>query len=113
MAVLANAINGIAHAWRTQRNLRIQSVLALIAAIVFRALHVPPPGLALLALTIALVLALEVMNTALEALVDLVSPHRHPLAKIAKDAAAGAVLIASAGAVAVGALLIWGALSPR
>lgn len=113
MAVLGYALSGIAHAWRTQRNLRIQAVLAAFAAILFCALRVPPLGLALLALTIAFVLAMEIMNTALEALVDLASPQLHPLAKAAKDAAAGAVLVASAGAAVVGGLLLWSALSPR
>ena len=54
----------------------------------------------------ALVLTLELVNTALEALVDLVSPTYHPLARIAKDAAAGAVLIAGVGSLAVGAA-VW------
>ena len=51
-------------------------------------------------------LALELVNTALEAVVDLASPGLHPLAKVAKDAAAGAVLIASAGALVVGLVLL-------
>ena len=105
MAVLRNAWNGIVHAWRTQRNLRIQVVLGILALIVFSVLHVSLLALALLILTIALVLAFELMNTALEALVDLVSPQRQPLAKAAKDAAAGAVLVTALGALVVGVLL--------
>lgn len=108
-----HALNGIAHAWRTQRNLRIQAVCGVLAIVVFAALRVSPLALAVLALTIAVVLAFEVMNTALEALVDLVSPQIHPLAKAAKDAAAGAVLIAAGGAVVVGGFLVWDAFSPR
>lgn len=110
MAVLRNALAGIGYAWRTQRNLRIQVTLGIVALVVFAALHVSALAFALLALTIALVLAFEVMNTALEALVDLASPERHPLAKAAKDAAAGAVLIVALGAVAVGLLLAAGFL---
>jgi diacylglycerol kinase (ATP) len=110
---LGCALNGIAHAWRTQKSLRIQVALGIGAAIVCAALHVPAGGFAILALTIAVVLAFEVMNTALEALVDLASPQIHPLAKVAKDAAAGAVLIAAAGAVAVGAFVVWQAGSSR
>jgi diacylglycerol kinase (ATP) len=106
VAVLKFALDGIAHAWRTQRNFRIQVVLAIVAVVVFAALHAPVLAFAILALTIAFVLALEAMNTALEALVDLVSPERHALAEAAKDAAAGAVLIAALGAVAVGILLV-------
>lgn len=105
MAVLKNALSGIAHAWRTQRNLRVQIALAIVALVVFAALHVSAIAFAVVVLTIALVLGFEVMNTSLEALVDLVSPQRHPLAKAAKDAAAGAVLIVALGAAAVGLLL--------
>ena len=61
----------------------------------------------MLFLTIGGVLALELVNTAAEALVDLVSPQRRPLAKIAKDTAAGAVLVFAASAAGVGAVLLW------
>ncbi|MGH7330332.1 MAG: diacylglycerol kinase family protein [Polyangiaceae bacterium] len=104
MAVL-NALSGIAHAWRTQRNLRIQVACAVVALAFFAALHVSAVALGLIALVVTLVLALEVLNTAMEALVDLVSPEIHPLAKAAKDAAAGAVLIAALGSLAVGAIV--------
>ena len=56
---------------------------------------------ALLALTVTTVLALEAVNTAVEAVVDLVSPEVHPLAKIAKDAAAGAMVFAVLGSLVV------------
>ena len=62
--------------------------------------------LAILLLTIGFVLVLEALNTALEALVDLASPEYHPLAKIAKDVAAAAVLIAAITAVLVGLVLL-------
>ena len=62
--------------------------------------------------SIAFVLALEAINTALEFLTDLVSPHIHPLARDVKDVAAGAVLVAAMGAAVVGAIIflpkIWG-----
>jgi len=110
---MRHAFDGIAHAWRTQRNLRIQVALGAIAAIVFVALRIAALGFAILALSIALVLAMEILNTSIEALVDLVSPERHPLAKAAKDAAAGAVLVAAGGAAVVGAFLLWAALQAR
>ena len=69
-----------------------------LACAVALALRAP---LAPVALACALVLGLELVNTALEAVVDLASPELHPLAKVAKDAAAGAVLVASGGAVLV------------
>lgn len=90
---------GVAHTYRTQPNFRIESwaaVLALALALLLRA------PLAPIALACALVLALELVNTAAEALVDLVSPDHHPLAKVAKDTAAAAVLLASFGALLVG-----------
>ncbi|MDR2752951.1 MAG: diacylglycerol kinase family protein [Oscillospiraceae bacterium] len=60
-----------------------------------------------LAACTALVLAAEAFNTAIEIVVDLVSPARHPLAAKAKDAAAGAVLLCAAGAFAAGIVLLW------
>jgi len=67
---------------------------------------------AVLVLTIASVLILEGLNTAIEAAVDLASPNVHPLAKVAKDVAAGTVLVAAAAAVLVGLLVLgpplWG-----
>jgi diacylglycerol kinase (ATP) len=109
----AYAFSGIAYVWRAQKNFRIQVVLGIVALAVCAALRVSATGFAILALAIAVVLALEALNSGLEALVDLASPQIHPLAKAAKDAAAGAVLLAAAGSVAVGAFLAWQALSPR
>lgn len=68
---------------------------------------------AILALTIGLVLAFEAMNSAVEYVVDLVSPDYHELAGRAKDAAAGAVLLASLAASAVGAIVLGGRLLDR
>ena len=61
---------------------------------------------AILVLTIALVWTAEFLNTALEAVVDLASPQRHPLAKVGKDVGAAAVLIAAASAVIIGILIL-------
>ena len=65
-----------------------------------------PWGLVLLGVMIAIVLILEGLNTALEAAVDLASPRIHPLAKSAKDLAAGMVLIAALASIAVGLLIL-------
>ena len=73
----------------------------------------PPSSWALLALAVGLVMTAELLNTALEALVDLASPGDHPLAKQAKDVSAGAVLAASLCAVAVGAFVLWERLAAR
>jgi diacylglycerol kinase len=69
-------------------------------------LRLPAAGWAVLFLTIALVVAAELLNAAVESVVDLVSPEDHPLAKRAKDVAAAAVLVAVAGAIAVGVCLV-------
>lgn len=96
------AAHGIASAFKSELNMRIHSGLAVIvlaAAVIFR---LPPSSWMLLLLAITLVLSTELLNTAIEATVDLVSPEIHPLAKTAKDTAAGAVLLAAAFAVIVG-----------
>lgn len=98
---------GIFYAFRTQRNFRIH-VLATVGVISAGfALHLPAVHIAVLGLTCGAVMALELVNTALEAIVDLtVKQTYHDLAKIAKDCAAGAVMIAALMAVLVGACLI-------
>ncbi|MBZ9713025.1 diacylglycerol kinase [Deinococcus multiflagellatus] len=92
---------GVRHAYRHQANFRIECWAAVLALGLGLALRVP---LAPVALACGLVLGLELLNTALEALVDLASPEVHPLARIAKDTAAAAVLLASLSALVVGAV---------
>ncbi|GAA5531705.1 diacylglycerol kinase [Deinococcus aluminii] len=94
---------GIAHAYRTQTNFRIEVWLGALAVTLALLLQAP---LAPILLSCALVLSLELVNTALEAVVDLASPGFHPLAKAAKDGAAGAVLVASLGALLVGLVVL-------
>ncbi len=96
---------GVLHMLRSQRNARIHLALTLLALTLGWWLRLSAPEWAILVLTIGFVWAAETMNTAIEGVVDLVSPERHPLAKIAKDAAAGAVLIAAITAVLVAAFL--------
>lgn len=99
------AVGGVAHAYRSQRNLRIQAALGLTAGVLACLLPLAALEIALIALSAAGVLGAELLNTALEAAVDLASPALHPLARIAKDAAAGAVLLFSLASLVVGALL--------
>lgn len=101
---------GVRHAYRTQANFRVELVSAALAVAFSLWLRVPP---APVLLACALVLSLELVNTALEAVVDLVSPEFHVLAKIAKDAAAAAVLLASLGALGVAAFTLLPALWER
>lgn len=106
------AIQGVVYALRTQRNMRLHALAAgmvLLAALFFRI-----GGLELIALlfAIALVFLAELANTAIEATVDLATEGFDPAAKIAKDVAAGAVLVASINAVAVGYVVFFSRLTP-
>ena len=96
---------GLAHLVRTQRNARIELAIAAAAIILGWWLALSAVEWAVLALTIALVLILEGINTALELIVDLASPERHPFAKAAKDLSAGMVLVAAIASLAVGVAL--------
>jgi diacylglycerol kinase (ATP) len=96
------AIEGILWTARTQKHMRwhfLSAAAVLFAALFFK---VPTVDFLLLTLAITLVLFAEIINTAVEVVVDLVSPGYHPLAKQAKDVAAGAVLLAVCGAAVVG-----------
>jgi len=104
------ALSGLGAAWRREPSFRVQTVLAILAVIVLIVLHPPAIWWAVVAITISLVLAVELMNSGLEALVDLLHPSRHPEVRIIKDMAAAAVLLASIGALVVGGLLLLAAL---
>jgi diacylglycerol kinase len=99
------AFEGIAYILRTQRNARIELAIAVIAIGLALWLGLTPPEWAVLAITIALVVALEWINTALELAVSLASPEAHPSAKAAKDVAAACVLLGAIASVVVGLLL--------
>ena len=86
--------------------MRYHFIATLVVLLVALFLRVSPIEFALLALSILFVLFAELLNTAVEAVVDLVSPGFHPLAKIAKDTAAGAVLVAACGAGIMGYLIL-------
>ncbi len=96
------AWQGLLHAWRSQPNFRVEVFIGLLALLACWWLAVD--WLPVLLLT-ALVLGLELVNTAVEALCDLVSPEPNPHVKAAKDAAAAAVLLAAAVSFVVGLLL--------
>ena len=101
-----HAFRGWAHVLRTQRNAWIHSAIAIFVLIAGLWIGLPPRDWAVIALTAALVFTAEFINTAVEAAVDLVSPQAHPLAKVAKDVAAGAVLICALAAIAIGLLIL-------
>jgi undecaprenol kinase len=92
---------GVWHAVRTQRNMRVHLAAAVAAVIVGAVLGIGATAWACLALAIGLVLVAEMFNTVIEAIIDLQMPNVHPLARVAKDGAAGAVLIASVASIGV------------
>ena len=102
------AFEGIIHVLRTQRNMRIHFAIAAAVLIAAVAAGVGRIELIALLLAISFVLIAEMINTALEAAVDIASTSFDPMAKLAKDIAAGAVLIAAVNAVAVGYLVFSG-----
>jgi diacylglycerol kinase (ATP) len=106
VASLNCAIEGVLWAVKTQRHMLVHLLAAVAVLLVSLVLGLTLLEFALLALAIVLVLFAELLNTALEVVVDLVSPEFHPLARRAKDVAAGAVLVASIGAVIMGYLAL-------
>jgi diacylglycerol kinase (ATP) len=102
------AIEGIIHVLRTQRNMRIHFAIAIGVLVAALAFDVSRLELIALLLAIAFVLIAEMVNTAIEAAVDVASTSFDPMAKLAKDIGAGAVLIAAVNAIAVGYLVFSG-----
>jgi len=101
------AISGLTYAFQTQRNFRIHVVLGTLAIILAITLHLSLVEVTIIGLTVGAVLAMELLNTAIESVVDLtVKQHYHDLARIAKDCAAGAVLVSALVAVLVGGVLL-------
>ena len=99
---------GVSYAFKTQRNFRIHTGIGLVVLALGLSFRVSGVEAAILCLTVGAVLVMELLNTALESLVDLtVGQTYHELAKIAKDCAAGAVLIAAIAAVII-AICIFG-----
>ena len=102
------AFEGIIHVLRTQRNMRIHFLAAVAVLVAALAFDVSRLELIALFLAISFVLIAEMVNTAIEATVDVASTSFDPMAKLAKDIAAGAVLIAAVNAIAIGYLVFSG-----
>jgi diacylglycerol kinase (ATP) len=101
---------GIAYTWQHEPNFRIEVVVGILALLLALWLQVSLVPILVMA---AVVLSLEILNSAIEALVDLASPDINSLAKLAKDAAAGAVFLASVIAILVGLFSMGPALLQR
>jgi diacylglycerol kinase (ATP) len=102
------AIEGVIHVLRTQRNMRIHFAIAVAVLVIAVAVGVSRSELIALLLSITFVLVTEMINTAVEGTIDAATTSFDPMAKLAKDIAAGAVLIAAVNAVAVGYLVFAG-----
>ena len=101
------AIEGILYAAKTQKHLRWHFVSAALVILLGLYFGLGKPDFIALSLAVVIVLVAEILNTAVEAAVDLVSKDYNPLAKVAKDTAAGAVFVASFGAIIIGFLILY------
>ena len=102
------AVEGIVHVFRTQRHMRFHFFTVVLVLLIGLVLRLGRTEMALLFVVVSAVLMAEMFNTAVESVVDMVTQAYHPLAKLAKDIAAGAVLITSINAAIVGAVLFVG-----
>ncbi|MBI3946521.1 MAG: diacylglycerol kinase [Armatimonadetes bacterium] len=100
-----HAIDGVVHVFRTQRHMRFHFLMVVLVLTLAKVYQLNRTELLVLFFSVCFVLMTEMFNTAVEAVIDMVTQNYHPLAKHAKDVAAGAVLIASVNAVVVGFLL--------
>ena len=100
------ALLGLAAAWRSERNFRIQLAALVSVIVVLLVLRLEPVWWALVLLASGSVLAAELLNTALEHLADHLHPDTHAQIQIVKDCAAAAVLVTACAAIAVGVSLI-------
>jgi diacylglycerol kinase (ATP) len=100
-----HAFEGIIHVLRTQRNMRIHFAVAVVVIIAALVVNVTKLELIALLISITFVLIAEMINTAVEAAIDIATTSFDPMAKLAKDIAAGAVLISAVNALAVGYLV--------
>jgi undecaprenol kinase len=100
------ALEGIRTGWAREASFRTQSALAGVALLALIVLRPAPIWWGLVAVTCALVLALELLNSAIEGVIDLLHPGIHPSIKVAKDMLAGAVLAISIAALVVGVAMV-------
>lgn len=102
------AYEGLVYAISTQRNMKFHFIIAFIVLLLALLFNLSKLEILFIILAITLIVVTELLNTAIEKAVDLAKPEQHPMAKIAKDVAAAAVLVAAAFAVAVGMIVFYG-----
>ncbi len=108
---LRNAFAGIRFAWDAERNFRIEVVLGLVTLVAFAVIRPAAPWWALIALCIALVLVVELANSAMETLADHLHPEIHPVVGKVKDMLAGMVLVMCIGAAIVALIALYATLT--
>jgi diacylglycerol kinase len=110
------AFRGLWYALRTQRNTRVHVSIAILAILLGIVLHISAVEFAIVFVAIAGVFIAEMFNTVFELCIDMASPDYHPLAKIAKDVAAGAVLLSAMLSIVIGLFVfgphLWELLHP-
>lgn len=102
---ISHAYRGIGYAIKTEKHMRIHLFFAVAALFLSWFFRLPGNQWIMIIFSITLVITLEMINTAIESTVDLYTKELHPLAKMAKDVAAGAVLVAALNALIVGAVV--------
>ncbi|NLF51445.1 MAG: diacylglycerol kinase family protein [Leptolinea sp.] len=105
-----HAFSGLAYVSRTQKNAWIHTLATISVILMAIWLQTTPTDFAILIITIGTVWTAEFINTSLEAVVDLASPEKHPLAKVGKDVGAAAVLIAAISSIIIGLIILGPAL---
>lgn len=106
------AFEGLIYTVRTQRNMRIHIAVALLVLSACFLYDLTKIELLILTITITMVLMGEMINTAIEFAIDATTNYYHPLAKLAKNVAAGAVLVTAINSVLVGYIIFWDRLTP-
>lgn len=106
------AIEGLIYAVRTQRNMKIHMIAAILVLSACFVYDLSKVQILIVTITVTMVITAEMINTAIEAAMDATNNYYHPLVKIAKNVAAGAVLVTAINAIIVGYIVFWDKLSP-
>ncbi|RSL34670.1 diacylglycerol kinase family protein [Salibacterium salarium] len=101
------ASHGLRYVFLEEQNIRLHLLAAVIAIVMAFVFSIPLVHWMILIMVIGGIFALEIVNTALERLVDLISDEYHPLAKLAKDISAASVFVYSIAAIIIGVLLFY------
>ncbi len=107
-----HAISGVIHGLKTERNMRLHIIAAVVAILSILSMNLTKIEIIVFLFAISLVLICEMFNTGIESIVDLIKDEYHKSAKVAKDISAGAVLIAAVNAIIAGYLIIHSHIDP-